>query len=170
LTCEDEKLTLHVKYKDVEKTFTGDPEQVWLGLKGFFDRFLSSFDIANKLVLSVDTQKLATECQGVITFSLEGANLMIERSKLTDNESLQLWLLATYLGFQLGKLKQEDMSKNELQERIGKSGKIVSTRLGELVKNGQVAKTSEDRFRIATFGIVQMQKDLLSRIREKLRG
>jgi hypothetical protein len=168
LTGEDEGLTVHVKYKDVRETFKGSPEQVWLAVKEFFDRFLSSFDIANRFVLSVDLQKLAIECQGLITFSPEGANLMIERSKLTDNESLQLWLLAAYLGFQLGKLKQEDVNKSELQERIGKSGKIVSTRLSELTKNRLVVKTSEDRFGITTFGILQMQKDLLGKVRAKL--
>jgi predicted transcriptional regulator len=116
----------------------------------------------------VDLRKLAAECQGLIAFSPEGASLMIEKGKLTDNEALQLWLLAAYLGSQLGKLKQEDMSKDELQERIAKSGKIVSTRLGELVKNGLVAKASEDRFRITTYGIVQMQKDLFGKVRAKL--
>jgi hypothetical protein len=168
LSSEGESLTVHVKYKDVEETFAGDPEQVWLGIRGFFDRFLSSFDIANRFVLSVDLRKLAAECQGLIAFSPEGASLMIEKGKLTDNEALQLWLLAAYLGSQLGKLKQEDMSKDELQERIAKSGKIVSTRLGELVKNGLVAKASEDRFRITTYGIVQMQKDLFGKVRAKL--
>lgn len=168
MSSEGESLTVHVKYKDVEETFAGDPEQVWLGIRGFFDRFLSSFDIANRFVLSVDLRKLAAECQGLIAFSPEGASLMIEKGKLTDNEALQLWLLAAYLGSQLGKLKQEDMSKDELQERIAKSGKIVSTRLGELVKNGLVAKASEDRFRITTYGIVQMQKDLFGKVRAKL--
>jgi len=170
LTGEDEGLTVHVKYKDVEEIFRGNREQVWQGLREFFDKFLPSFDIANRFALSVDLQKLATECQGLIAFSSEGANLMVARSTLTDNEALQLWLLAAYLGFQIGKLKQEDMAKDELQEKIGKSGKIVSTRLGELAKNGLIAKTSGDRFKITTFGITHIQKELLRKVRTKLEG
>jgi predicted transcriptional regulator len=62
------------------------------------------------------------------------------------------------------------VSKEELQARLGKSGKIVSTRLGELVKSDMVAKTGDDRYRITTFGVVQMQKDILPKIRSKITG
>ena len=59
------------------------------------------------------------------------------------------------------------LSKEELQAKLGKSGKITSTRLGELVKNDLVMKTADEKFKITTFGIAQMQKDVLPRIRAK---
>jgi hypothetical protein len=54
-----------------------------------------------------------------------------------------------------------------LQAKLGKSGKITSTRLGELVKNDSVAKTADEKFRVTTFGVSQLQKDLLSKIKAK---
>jgi hypothetical protein len=54
-----------------------------------------------------------------------------------------------------------------LQAKLGKSGKITSTRLGELVKSDLIAKSVDERFKITTFGVVQMQKDVLSKIRAK---
>ncbi|MEM3642079.1 MAG: hypothetical protein QXH37_09180, partial [Candidatus Bathyarchaeia archaeon] len=115
----------------------------------------------------VDLQQLAKDCEGLIAFSKEGANLLVSKDKLTDNETLLLWLLANYVGFQLGLVGNDSVSKEELQAKLGKSAKITSTRLGELVKNGVVAKTIEDRYKITTFGITQMQKEIIPKIKTK---
>jgi hypothetical protein len=48
--------------------------------------------------------------------------------------------------------------------KLGKSAKITSTRLGELVKMDWAAKTTDDKFRMTTFGVSQMQQDVLPRI------
>ena len=162
-----DNLMVQVKYKDVEKTFVGKPEEVWLSVSRFFSEFLPSFEIANKLVLNVDLQKLVRDCEGLIAFSKEGSNLLVSREELTDIESLALMLLAGYLGLQLGKLDSDAVSRDELQVRLGKDAKIVSTRLGELVKGELAVKTADEKYKITTFGIVQMQKEILPRIRAK---
>jgi len=163
-----DKITVNVKYADVEKTFSGSLEDVWLSLNRFFGEFVPSFGVARRLVLSVDLQMLMKECEGLIAFSKEGANLLVSKDKLTDNETLLLWLLAGYVGFQLGLVGGDSVSKEELQVRLGKSGKIVSTRLGELVKSDMIVKTDDDKYRITTFGMVQMQKDFLPKIKAKI--
>jgi len=163
-----DKITVNVKYGDVEKTFSGSLEDVWLSLGRFFGEFVPSFGVARRLVLSVDLQMLVKECEGLIAFSKEGANLLVSKDKLTDNETLLLWLLAGYVGFQLGLVGGDSVSKEELQVRLGKSGKIVSTRLGELVKSDMIVKTDDDKYRITTFGVVQMQKDFLPKIKAKI--
>jgi len=61
LTEKPEKVAVHIKYKDVEKTFSATPEETWLLLNKFFNEFLPSFEIANKLWLNVDLQQLAKE-------------------------------------------------------------------------------------------------------------
>jgi len=167
LTEKSEKVTVHIKYKDVEKTFSAIPEETWLLLNKFFNEFLPSFEIANKLRLNVDLQQLAKDCEGLIAFSPEGPNLLVPKSKLTDNETLSLWLLASYLGHKLGMVESDTVSKEELHTKLGKSGKITSTRLGELVKSDVVTKTADDKFRITTFGVAQMQKDTLPKIKTK---
>ena len=164
---EKPEVVVHIKYKDVEKTFSATPEKTWLLLNKFFNEFLPSFEIANKLWVSVDLQRLAKDCDGLIAFSEEGTNLLVPNSKLTDNETLSLWLLASYLGHKLGMLESDALSKEELQAKLGKSGKITSTRLGELVKSDAVMKTADEKFRITTFGVAQMQKDTLPKIKAK---
>ncbi|MGQ9624404.1 MAG: hypothetical protein ACUVUF_05990 [Candidatus Bathycorpusculaceae bacterium] len=168
MSGEMDKIIVHVKFRDVEKTFSGSLEEVWLSLNKFFSEFVPSFEVARKLVLSVDLQKLARDCEGLIAFSREGVNLLVSKGKLTDNETLLLWLLAYYMGFQLGLVDCEAVSKEELQAKLGKSGKITSTRLGELVKGDLVTKTADDKYKITSFGIMQMQKEIISKVKMKI--
>jgi len=162
------RVTVHVRFGDVEQTFSGSVEDVWLSLNRFFGEFLPSFEVAKRLVLSVDLQGLVRACEGLIGFSREGVSLLVSKDRLTDNETLLLWLLAGYVGFSLGLVGSDAMSKEELQAKLGKSGKIASTRLGELVKSDMVVKTADDKYRITTFGVVQMQKDIIPKIKAKL--
>ena len=167
MTEKPAKVEVHIKYKDIEKTFSATLEETWLLLNKFFNEFLPSFEIANKLQLNVDLQQLTKDLEGLFAFSPEGPNLLVPKSKLTDNETLSLWLLASYLGHKLGLINSDALSKEELQAKLGKSGKITSTRLGELVKNDVVTKTADEKFRITTFGVVQMQKEALPKINAK---
>ena len=170
MTEKPDKISVQIKFRDVEETFSGSAEETWLFLNRLFGEFLPTFEIANRLWLSVDLQKLAKDVESVISFSKEGANLLLPKSKLTDNETLILWLLAGYLGNKLGFLENEAMSKEDLQAKLGKSGKITSTRLGELVKNDLVERMDDDKFKITTFGVVQVQKDILPKIKAKTSG
>jgi len=164
------KISVHVRYGDFEASFSGSLEGVWLSLNSFFGEFLPSFGVARRLVLSVDLQNLAKDCEGVVGFSVEGANVLVGKDRLTDVECLLLWLLAGYLGFGLGLLKSDVVGKEDLQARLGKSGKIVSTRLGELVKSGWVLKADGEGYRISTFGVIQVQKEVLPKIKAKVSG
>jgi hypothetical protein len=167
LTEKPEKVAVQIRYKDVEKTFSATMEETWLLLNKFFNEFLPSFEIANKLWLSVDLQQLAKDLESLIAFSREGPNLLVPKNKLTDNETLLLWLLASYMGHKLGLLESDMLSKEELQVKLGKSGKITSTRLGELVKNDLATKTADEKFSITTFGVAQMQREILQKIKSK---
>ena len=167
MTKQPEKIEVHLKYKNMEKMLSAPPEEAWLFLRKFFNDFLPSFEVANKLLLNVDLQQLAKDCEGLIAFSPEGANLLVSKSRLTDNETLLLWLLAGYLGQKLGIMKCDAVSKEELQVKLGKSSKITSTRLGELIKSDMIKKTAGEKIKITTFGVAQLQKDLLSKIKAK---
>lgn len=162
------KIEVKIKYKNVEQTFSAfSLEEIWLLLNKFFSEFLPSFEVASKLWLSTDLKELAEHCQGIIAFSKDGANLLLPKNKLTDNETLMVWLLASYVGHGLGLLASNSLSKEELQAKLGKTGKITSTRLGELVKNDLLTKTADDKYRITAFGVSQLQKEILPRIKAK---
>ncbi|MGA2682845.1 MAG: hypothetical protein ABSF44_13715 [Candidatus Bathyarchaeia archaeon] len=162
-----QKIQIQIKYKDISQGFSAEPQEAWLLLKQFFQEFIPSFEIAQKLWLGIDLNQLAKDLDGLVAFSGDGASLMAPKNKLTDNEALSIWLTAQHLGHELSLLGGDALSKEELQTKLGKSGKIVSTRLGELVKNGWVGKTADDKFRITAFGILQTQKEVVPKIRAK---
>jgi len=168
LSEESEKICVQIKYKDVEKQFSAEPQEVWLLLNQFFKDFIPSFEIAQKLWLNIDVALLAKDLNGIVSFSGDGVSLLAPKNKLTDNDALLVWLAAYFLGHKLGLIKSDSLSKDKLQFKLGKSGKITSTRLGELVKNDFAAKTVDEKFRITTFGVVQVQKEVLSKIKSKM--
>lgn len=162
------RLTVHVKYGQVEKTFSGSVEDVWLALNRFFGEFIPTFELAKALVLKVDLQKLVEGCKDLIGFADNAPYLLFSKEKLSDNETLALHLLAAYLGYKLGVLKTDVLTREELQTKLGKNPKITSTRLGELVKGEIAEKTREGSYRITSFGVTQMQKEWLPKIKAKL--
>lgn len=168
MTRGEYKITVQVKYRDVEETFSGRVNDVWVGVNRFFSEFIPTFEISKKMILTVDLEKLVKACEDIIAFAEEGPHLLVSRSKLTDNETLVLLLLAGYIGCKLGLVESDVVSKEDLQARLGKSSKIVSTRLGELVKREIAGKTNDGKYKISTFGVVQLQKDFLPRIRAKV--
>jgi hypothetical protein len=168
LNVKSEEIHVQIKYKDVVQQFSAGPQEAWLLLNQFFKEFFPSFEIAQKLWLNVDVAQFARDLNGIIAFSGDGANLLVPKNKLTDNEALLVWLATYYLGHKLGLVNCDSLSKDELQTKLGKSGKITSTRLGELVKNDFAAKTVDEKFRITTFGVMQVQKEVLPRIKSKI--
>src|SRR3990170_480008 len=150
---EADRVTVHVKYGGVEQTFSGNVNDVWVSVNRFFGEVVPAFDLARRLSLTVDLAKLVEGFKGVIAIAPEGPEVLIPKEKLTDSETLQLCLIAAYIGYRLGKLSSETMQKKELRAKLGKSMKITTTRLGELVKDGFVGKTEDGAYRITTIGI-----------------
>ncbi|MCL5949677.1 MAG: hypothetical protein M1490_04290 [Candidatus Bathyarchaeota archaeon] len=167
MSQKPEKIHVHIKYKDVTQEFSAEPQEAWLLLNQFFKGMLPSFEIAQKLWLNIDVAQLSKDLNGIVAFSVDGVSLLVPKNKLTDNEALLVWLAAYYLGNKVGLVNSDSLSKDELQSKLGKSGKITSTRLGELVKTELVAKEANDRFRVTTFGVTQTQKDVIPKIRAK---
>ena len=165
---ENPKVNVQINYKDLKQQFTAEPQEAWLLLNKFFKELIPSFEIAQKLLLNIDLQQLAKDMQDIIAYSSDGINLLVPKNKLTDNETLSIWLTAQYLGHKIGLVKNDSLSKDELQTKLAKSAKITSTRLGELIKNDIVTKTPDEKYRITTFGVVQNQKEVIPKIKSKI--
>jgi len=116
-------------------------------------------------MVSVDIQQLSKDLHCIVAFSDEGVCLLVPKNRLTDNEALVIWLASCFLGKKLGLVDNDFLSKDELQKKLGKSGKITSTRIGELVKNGMITRLCNNQFKITTFGIIQLQKEIIPKIK-----
>jgi hypothetical protein len=63
---------------------------------------IPSFEIAQRLWLNIDLEKLSSDFKGIVAFSGDGISLLASKNKLTDNEALLIWLTAYFLGSKLG--------------------------------------------------------------------
>jgi len=153
-------ITVHVKYGGIEKTFTGNVNDVWVSVNKFFSETIPAFDVARKVTLTVDLAKLIEDFKDVVAVAPEGPEVLVPKERLTDSETLRLYLLAAHIGYKLGKLTKETMTKEELQAKLGKTSKTTSARLSELVKEGSVVKTEDGNYGIATIGIRRLQEGL----------
>jgi hypothetical protein len=163
-----DEVTVHIKYLDIEQTFSGDADQVWSNLNRFFGEMLPALKTVQKVLLTVDLETLIDDCKNIIGITPECPVILVSKQKLTDNETLTLNLLATYISNKLGNAK-DSLTKDELQTAVGKTAKITSTRLGELIRDGYATKTEEGTYKITTLGIKRFQEESLPEIHEKLR-
>ncbi len=154
------QIRVHVKYGGIEQTFAGNVNDVWVSVNKFFSELIPAFDIARKVTLTIDLQKLVEACKDVIAIAPEGPELLISKTKLTDSATLQFHLLAAYVAHRLGKTGTDVVTKRELAVKLGKNMKITTTRLGELVKQGNVVKTEEGNYKISTMAIKRLQEEI----------
>jgi len=153
-------ITVRVKYGDLEQTFAGSVNDVWVSVNKFFSEVIPVFDVARKVTLTVDLAELIDDAKGVVAIAPEGPEVLVPKEKLTDSEALQFYLLGAYIAYRLGKRSTDAMTKEELQAKLGKTSKITGTRLGELVKEGSVAKTEDGNYRITTVAVKRLQDEL----------
>ncbi len=169
LSESERMVEVHVKYGGVEQTFTGDVNAVWVSVNRFFGEMIPTFDIARKVTLTIDLAKLVEDFKDVVAIAPEGPELLVPKERLTDSEALKLYMLAAYMGYRLGKLPRETMTKEELAAKLGKNMKIAATRLSELTKQGNVVKTEEGQYKITTKAITQLREKKQEFVKELLR-
>lgn len=161
-----EKVSVHVKFGDTEQTFVGNADDVWFLVNKFFSEMMPGLEILSNVMLTVDLQRLMEDCRDIVAITSEGIAVLVPKEQLTDNEALLLHLLAGYIAQKSGLTEMGALSKEALQNSLSKSPKIISTRLGELTRKGQVVKMNND-YKISTIGIKMLQNELLPRLRAK---
>jgi hypothetical protein len=165
---DPEKVSVHVKFGDVEQTFVGNANDVWFLVNKFFSEMMPGFETLSKVILTVDLQRLIENCKDIVAVTPEGIAVLVPKEQLTDNEALMLHLLAGYIAQKTGLTETSSLTKEALQNGLGKSTKIISTRLGELTRKGHVVKMNND-YKISTIGVKALQNELLPRLRTKVK-
>ncbi|RJS80511.1 hypothetical protein CW708_00295, partial [Candidatus Bathyarchaeota archaeon] len=85
---KEAEITVHIKYKGIEETFSGNLESVWASLNRFFSQFIPLLETAKKIMLTIDLKEIIENCAGLIAVTDDGTHILVSRSKLTDNETL----------------------------------------------------------------------------------
>ncbi|UCB59663.1 MAG: hypothetical protein JSW72_05890 [Candidatus Bathyarchaeota archaeon] len=162
-------VAVQVRYKNVEETFKGDVNSVWVSVNRFFGEMIPLLDVVQGVVLTVDLGEVVEAGKGLVAVGEEGPVVLVGKERLTDSECLLLMLLAAWIGGRLGVLSRTWLSRDELRGWLGKSGKIVGTRLGELCREALVKRTEDGGgYRLSAFGIRRLVDFFLPQIRDKI--
>jgi len=162
---EETPIVVHIKYGGLEQTFTGSLEEVWISINRFFSQFIPTFTIAQRLTVAVDLAELAKQLEGLVVLTPKGPEVIVNRKRLSDRDYLMLCLVSAHLGYHMGLLDFGSLTRDELQRRLGKTAKITSTRLSELIRRGWVERVDEDRFQITKIGLWRFVEERLPKIR-----
>ena len=165
----EDRIIVHVRYRDVEQRFEGPIEEVWRAVNKFFSELIPIFRLVGKAVMTVDLADLIEELKDLVSLSDGRIIILADKKELSDKDVLMLGLLGAYVGYRIGALPKETLSSTELREILEKTAKITSTRLGELKKSGWVEKTDRGEYRITPLGIFKFREKRLPKILAKLR-
>jgi len=163
---EEDKLELHVKYKDLEAKFAGSPSDIVRSLFSFLRNVLPAIDLASGLTLTVDLEELLKGVSGFIAFTPEGPVVTIPREKAGGERNIiLLHLVKSYVGYQTGRLEGDSLSTAELQSLTGGKSGTVAARLSELTNLGWVERIGRGEYRMTTLGLKSFLDEILPRMK-----
>jgi len=164
-SSEEKELEVSVKYGQLESRFTGPINEVFRAVIGFLGKVCPTYDLASRLVMAVDVEKLIEDLEGIIAITEEGLVSTIPSDLLSDKEAIRLQLIKAYLGCRLARQDKETMSLGDIiTETRGKPG-AVAGRLSEMVSDGLVVRAGKGEYRITTLGIKDFCDIVLPKIK-----
>lgn len=165
MSSEEKKLEVSVKYGQLESRFTGTVDEVLRETIRFISEVCPTYDLASRLVMTVDVEKLMEDLEGIIAITEEGLVSTIPSDILSDKETIRLQLIKAYLGHRLARRDKETMSLGDIiTETRGKPG-AVAGRLSEMVSDGLVKRAGRGEYQITTLGIKDFCETVLPKIK-----
>ena len=92
-----------IRYRDVEKTIRGNPEEVFKGVFQFLSQTIPALEIVSKITLTVDFADFLKEAAGVFAVTSEGVVVLTPLEALTDRELVLLCLVRAKISCETGK-------------------------------------------------------------------
>ena len=164
-TSEEGNVEMLLRFKGMEVKLTGSPKDVTKAFLDFMSKMLPSNDIADRLVMNVDLDKLLRDLEGVIAMTPEGIIVTVERESMGERETILLYLLKASVGQQLGRLEEDSLSLADILTQTGGKPSTTAARLSELVSQNWVERVGRGKYRITTYGVKLFQETVLPRLR-----
>ncbi len=162
---KEDKIEMILRYRGMEIKLIGYPNEVTKSFLEFMSKMLPAYDIANRLVMSVNLDKLVHDLEGIVALTPEGIIVTASRDNLGERETILLFLLKTNLGYQLGRLEEDSLSLTDILTETGGKPSTIAARLSELVSQGWVDRVGRGQYRITTFGVRSFQETVLPKMR-----
>ena len=164
-TSEEGNVEMLLRFKGMEVKLTGSPKDVTKAFLDFMSKMLPSYDIADRLVMNLDLDKLLRDLEGVIAMTPEGIIVTVPREGMGERDTILLYLLKTSIGQQLGRLEEDALSLADILTQTGGKPSTTAARLSELVSQSWVERVGRGKYRITTYGVKSFQDTVLPRLR-----
>lgn len=145
------KLRIHVEFDGLREDYEGSPDEVIRAFLTSLSKVYPTLELARKLVFQPDLSKLAESLVGLVEFAPEG--LLVLASETPADEAILISLVGSYVGYRLGKIKDDTGSADELAKTTGKALKTISNQLAWMVDDGLVERIGRGKYRITSLGI-----------------
>ncbi len=162
---DERNVELLLRFRGMEIKLAGNPSEVTRAFLEFMSKMLPAYDVANRLVLNIDLEKLVSDLEGIIAITPEGIIATLPRDLLGERETILLHLLKTSVGYQLGRLEEDSLSLADILTETGGKPSTIAARLSELVTQNWVERVGRGQYRITTFGVKSFQETVIPRIR-----
>ena len=161
----DEVVEVVVSYRGLEVKFSGDINEVVRFFLEFLNKMLPTYELASRLTLTTDLEKLVKGIEDIIAITPEGLIVIIPQELLGEREVILLHLVKTYIGYQLGKLDLDIMSISDIITITRGKPSSSAARLSELVQMNWVERAGRGEYRITTYGIKSFSEEVLPKIK-----
>jgi len=162
---EPTQIEVTIRYRDVEKTIKGTPEDVFRGVFQFLSETIPALAVVSKITLTVNFAGFLRDAAGVFAVTPEGVVILTPLEALTDRELVLLYLVRAKVGFETGRSEKETLLASDLISFTGKGSGTVAGRLSELSGEGLVERTGKGEYRVTTFGLHRFRQDVLPKLK-----
>ena len=154
-----------IRYRDVEKTIKGSPDDVFRDAFKFLSETIPALDTVSRITLTVNFADFLKEAAGVFAVTPEGVVVLTPPEALTDRELVLLFLVRAKVGYETGRSEKETLLASDLISFTGKGSGTVAGRLSELSGEGLVERTGKGEYRVTTFGLHRFRQDVLPKLK-----
>jgi len=162
---EPKEVEATIRYRDVEKTIKGSPDEVFRAVFQFLSETIPAFDIVSRITLTVNFADFLKEAAGVFAVTPEGVVVLTPPEALTDRELVMLYLVRAKVAFETGRSDKETLLASDLISFTGKGSGTVAGRLSELSAEGLVERIGKGEYRVTTFGLHRFRRDVLPKLK-----
>ena len=162
---KQEQVEVIIRYRDVEKTIRGTPEQVFQDTFKFLSEVIPALDVVSKITLTVNFADFLKEAAGVFAVTPEGVVVLTPPEALTDRELVLLYLVRAKIAFETKRSEKETLLASDLISFTGKGSGTIAGRLSELSGEGVVERTGKGEYRVTTFGLHRFRQDVLPKLK-----
>jgi len=159
-------LEVTIRYGSLEKKMIGHPEEVGKAVVSFLTSVIPQLELASRLVLSIDLERITKACEGIVAVTPEGVVATVPVGSLSDRELLLFHLAKEKITQMTGKSENDTVLTSNLIAATKRSGGTVAGRLSELCAESLAERKGKGEYRITTLGLHVFEEQIVPKLKK----